>query len=536
VPAANPVEKAMFYRICNLLTVNIELVFVFDGPDVPPKRGRQHYGRAVDHQDRKLLKELLTCFGIPYVDAPGEAEAECCHLQILGLVDAVWSQDSDCLMFGCSLWLRDDRVPKEEGYDNRNKGHSKKAAKTVRVVRADVLKAKHRLRREGCVLFAMLAGGDYNATGLSRCGAETALKAAQSGLGMSLCIAKSQDECNKWRERTLLPYFKKENVRIPVPNNFPSFKILEWYNNPRVLPDAAVRNNIALQQGYMRQLRELELLVVTGRRLNTWGKGYVDWIGPTMLTQYLVACGPSPPAVTPHGIRLVRTQGGNGQTNTELLERKIKFSPFALTTLRTAIFKYRPVEYRPAKKFDLDYLVECEIPTYLLRKVLLLESAVASKAKRPTAKRQHHEDDNERTAQANGKKPRMPRVPRDNGEASSASRYGKAVEVLHEESFHELPTRDTKRQSIGGLDSMDGQHNQSLDDGLWALDEMAGRSMMGRRRYSSEELSDQENRDIREAVRQSLKNSHASLGSSSQTSNTLTRNSKAPVVIDLTDD
>lgn len=191
VPAANPVEKAMFYRICNLLTLGVELVFVFDGPDVLPKRGRKTDGRKVDRKDRELLKEVLQHCGIPAIDAPGEAEAGCCQLQNLGIVDAVWSQDSDCLMFGCTLWLRDHRVPKEEGYDNRNKAHTKKAAKEIRVVRADTLNKDHRLRREGCVLVAMLAGGDYDGTGLARCGADKALEAAQSGLGISVCRSKS---------------------------------------------------------------------------------------------------------------------------------------------------------------------------------------------------------------------------------------------------------------------------------------------------------------------------------------------------------
>lgn len=79
----------MFNRMCNLLTLNIELVFVFDGDDVPPKRGRQQYRCETVRSDRELLKQLLRNFGIPYINAPGEAEAECCHLQFLGLVDTV---------------------------------------------------------------------------------------------------------------------------------------------------------------------------------------------------------------------------------------------------------------------------------------------------------------------------------------------------------------------------------------------------------------------------------------------------------------
>lgn len=92
----------MFFRICNLLTLNIELVFVFDGPKCPPKHGRSA-GRKVDQEARNLLKRVLGAFKIPFLDAPGEAEAQCCRMQTAGLVDAVWSQDSDCLMFRCTL-------------------------------------------------------------------------------------------------------------------------------------------------------------------------------------------------------------------------------------------------------------------------------------------------------------------------------------------------------------------------------------------------------------------------------------------------
>lgn len=63
-------------------------MFVSDGPDVPPKRSRDA-GRRVDRKQRALLNEILDGLGVAHIEAPGEAEAECCRLQTLGLVDAV---------------------------------------------------------------------------------------------------------------------------------------------------------------------------------------------------------------------------------------------------------------------------------------------------------------------------------------------------------------------------------------------------------------------------------------------------------------
>lgn len=87
------------------------------------------------------------------------------------------------------------------------------------------------------MLFAMLAGGDYNTGGVPNCGAEKALRALRSGLGMSLCNAKSQEDCNRWRQMVLLRYFKREQSNIAVPNDFTSFQVLQWYRNPKVTAD-----------------------------------------------------------------------------------------------------------------------------------------------------------------------------------------------------------------------------------------------------------------------------------------------------------
>jgi len=46
------------------------------------------------------LRTLLDIFGVPYVQAPQEAEAQCAFFEYNGLVDGVITEDSDTLLFG----------------------------------------------------------------------------------------------------------------------------------------------------------------------------------------------------------------------------------------------------------------------------------------------------------------------------------------------------------------------------------------------------------------------------------------------------
>jgi flap endonuclease-1 len=54
----------------------------------------------------KIVKRLLRIFRLPWLDAPADAEALACHLNAVGKVDFVLTEDSDCLVFNCIKQVR----------------------------------------------------------------------------------------------------------------------------------------------------------------------------------------------------------------------------------------------------------------------------------------------------------------------------------------------------------------------------------------------------------------------------------------------
>ncbi|KAL3814596.1 hypothetical protein ACJIZ3_015864 [Penstemon smallii] len=126
----------MFSRTIRLLEAGIKPVYVFDGkpPDLKKQELAKRYSKRADatedlndalktgnkediekfskrtvkvtKQHNDDCKKLLRLMGVPVVEAPSEAEAQCAALCKADKVYAVASEDMDSLTFGASRFLR----------------------------------------------------------------------------------------------------------------------------------------------------------------------------------------------------------------------------------------------------------------------------------------------------------------------------------------------------------------------------------------------------------------------------------------------
>jgi flap endonuclease-1 len=162
----------LFNKTIELLSIGIIPVYVFDGK--PPsikyktiegrkqvrKKALEKMEQAVTEEDKikyfkrssQISKEqwdqcrdLLDMMGIPYVNAPEEADSQCAYLAKNGLVDAVLTEDMDILTFGSTKIIRNITSHKIE---------------TSEIILQDLLN-KLELTYEQFVEFCILLGTDY---------------------------------------------------------------------------------------------------------------------------------------------------------------------------------------------------------------------------------------------------------------------------------------------------------------------------------------------------------------------------------------
>ncbi|RZF39497.1 hypothetical protein LSTR_LSTR001018 [Laodelphax striatellus] len=114
---------------------------------------------TVTEQMRLEAEELLQLFGLPWIKAPMEAEAQCAFLDLVGLTQGTITDDSDIWLFGAH------RVYKN--FFNQKK--------YVLQFRSDDIKSFFKLSRGDLIELALLVGSDYT-VGINGIGPVTALE------------------------------------------------------------------------------------------------------------------------------------------------------------------------------------------------------------------------------------------------------------------------------------------------------------------------------------------------------------------------
>ncbi|KAB8297810.1 hypothetical protein EYC80_001608 [Monilinia laxa] len=287
-------ERNFITVVLRLLKLNIQLVFVADGPHKPiEKHGGK--GAGIWTYKNDILHKCLKFLGVKWHNAPGEAEAECARLQRRGTVDCVWTDDGDALMFGCGMLIRFLRGDEEDG--ERKNGKGGKAWKTknggmkdldrVMLYRANVIQSKHPgFDREGLVLFVVLSGGDYG-KGLRDCGPGKARKIVEMGFGKELCeVMKSSGDLSAWR-KNLRKFLMDSRLGVSIPESFPTKRIVGLYNEPCISSTEGLKK---LEENVWKgEIDERELQSFFIDKFN-WGiDKYIDLVLPIILTRSLAS-------------------------------------------------------------------------------------------------------------------------------------------------------------------------------------------------------------------------------------------------------
>jgi flap endonuclease-1 len=191
----------LMFRSTRLIhDLSVYLVFVFDGQ---PPQIKQHeimrrrelrekatqewhtalkagdyataFSKAVmsSHLTREMIedsKRLLQFLGIPYVQAPSEAEAQAANMCLKGEVWAASSKDYDSLLFGAPRLLRYLTISGREFLPSKGTSRPLKPE----LIELDRFLSNHEITRKQLIDIAVLIGTDFN-EGVKGIGPKTAL-------------------------------------------------------------------------------------------------------------------------------------------------------------------------------------------------------------------------------------------------------------------------------------------------------------------------------------------------------------------------
>jgi flap endonuclease-1 len=193
--------QGLFSRSLNLMGKGLKLVYVFDGesPQMKAaekerrrglkKEAAEKFEKASDEDDIALMdkysarmsrldsgmvleaKELVKALGLPYVEAPTEADAQISYMCKKEEVYCAASMDYDCLLFGSPLLVRNLTL------SQKRKVHGGKFVYTfLELMELDKVLKELEIDHNQLIALGILVGTDFNVGGVSGIGPKKALK------------------------------------------------------------------------------------------------------------------------------------------------------------------------------------------------------------------------------------------------------------------------------------------------------------------------------------------------------------------------
>ncbi|KAL9928954.1 rad2 superfamily protein mus201 [Glossina fuscipes fuscipes] len=216
--------------------------FAQERKDLENERNRQErMGMSITQRMNSECQQLLRLFGIPFIVAPMEAEAQCAFLDIVDLTQGTITDDSD-------IWLFGGRTVYKNFFAQN---------KHVMEFRADQIKQNFNCDRYKLIQLACLVGSDYT-TGIHGIGAVTALEIlAQFSSAKEICnelksnnsnnmqlllstLQKFRDWWQSFKHHAAPPgssarfALQKKLKNIELQEGFPNIKVIEAYITPTI--------------------------------------------------------------------------------------------------------------------------------------------------------------------------------------------------------------------------------------------------------------------------------------------------------------
>src|SRR3989344_4746689 len=186
-------------RIPNLIENNLKLAFVFDGKPpllkIQEQEQREHRKQLAEEKLEKAkeegdeesmlkyskqstrlsfkmtdeAKELIKAFGLPIIQAPSEAEAQCSFLAEKNDVYAVVSSDFDSLLYSATRLIKNLTASKKRKIRNVYVSINPEMIELSQVLK------ELEINQDQLIILAILVGTDYN-SGIKGIGPKNALK------------------------------------------------------------------------------------------------------------------------------------------------------------------------------------------------------------------------------------------------------------------------------------------------------------------------------------------------------------------------